>query len=520
MHKKILALIFVSCLAPLYSMERAVTEGMGRLSLTSAENTHPSANEMIKIADAEGALYDISKQAAMHSGIIKGMFEESAYDSEEALPLFNISSEMMPRLINMLNLLTQPEGKETIKNQLQDVSIEELSAYARAADYIDAPELVTLIAYALTEKLYRNNTSIEAMVERISALDEFLQPWAWRAYRKIGIAALQQHAPWALERTIEGSVAEKRNQIEGGGHFSAKAYYDGDTPMFVSEDRFAPQNVVIIDSRLGREISRLNVPEEYRAYARNVPMKFSHDGTKLALAVGYNRIDIYDVRTGQLEKSIIYPALKIAIAHLAWSPNGQMIAAAHESVGSAAKRIYIIDVNSRPGELICDLELGSRDLVQLMAFSPNGQKIAVELFGGKTRIYDVYTRELVGELALPMPTGQVHLGGLSRHFMAWSSDGKRLIMQAKGGASIWNVQTQTQIGTIIVSAPNNAIVSAAFSADNRKIRLKLYNADTEIWYQPEVEDFIKKLSQYLFLENVPQIKKLPFHLVSNIAEYI
>lgn len=471
MNKNIVALIFAGCFASLYAMEPALTERMGRLSLAHGENVNSFADEMIKVADAQGAIYDISKQAAMHAGFIKGILEEPEYTSEEALPLLNISGEVMPRLINRLNLLTQSDGKETIKNQLQNVSMEELLTDVRAAEYVDAPELLLLTVQALAMKLLTTDGSVSQekwreLKETICSLNPFLQSVVWDAYGEMQIVLLKENARWDIEAKHVKSAHVEGEIIA----FSP----DGRRIM----TRISVQVVRIYDVDNLQAFTDIVVNEPNSTYGITV-VAFSHDNTTVAVGMGHGHLYLYNAHTGALQE-IIENTGQDSIASIIWSSDDHFMAY------GLGRDIYIVNMR----EEVDPIQLRGRGnrIVEALAFSPDAQMIAVGSFDGNVRVLNISTKTEKNKMRA------------SAQLMSWSRDGQKIIISARDGLLyLWDLATARDgtpidIQKIIGQEVIKSIELSLDKAKNAKIILRLKNGATYILHQPAVENFITTLN--------------------------
>jgi WD40 repeat protein len=140
---------------------------------------------------------------------------------------------------------------------------------------------------------------------------------------------------------------------------------------------------------------------------------------------------------------------------LAYSPDGKLLAAA--DVGSRG-RVWIFD--AKTGRLLRQLATG-RDLRDLIAFSPNGKRLAGCGFEDPFSVIDAETGRLVWKLEdTKLP------GGVDR--FAFSEDGKRIMLSSKLSSVLEEHDAQT--GKLIHAENTGAdpVRDFAYSADGTK----------------------------------------------------
>jgi WD40 repeat protein len=151
-------------------------------------------------------------------------------------------------------------------------------------------------------------------------------------------------------------------------------------------------------------------------------LSWSPDARFLALAGDSRTIEILDVNAQQHGATLESRGF-LACSALAWSPDGQCIAAA------SANSVYIWDVNT--GELLRTYEHSGH--IEAVAWSPDSWHIASSGSGKLLPIWLARTGELVS-LCASASLEQIHA-------LSWSPGGHMLASGGiKGDVHIWNVQ--------------------------------------------------------------------------------
>jgi eukaryotic-like serine/threonine-protein kinase len=115
-------------------------------------------------------------------------------------------------------------------------------------------------------------------------------------------------------------------------------------------------------------------------------------------------------------------------------------------------------------------------LVQVVAFSPNGRTLATVGANGYTYLWDVATGRLTATLSDPV-TGPSPMSATSATF---GPDGTTLAIVDGNSADLWNVTTNHLIATLIIPGIDSAD-SVAFSPDGRMLAVGGKNGDTGLW---------------------------------------
>lgn len=249
-------------------------------------------------------------------------------------------------------------------------------------------------------------------------------------------------------------------QIFEGHRYAVRAIAispDGETLVSVSSD----QTLKVWNLTTG-ELQRTIALDQSDGIAQT--LLISPDGQRLATATNRNTIQLWDTQTGQLVRTMIDEAIDQRPGMpLAFSPDGQTLATA-----APDNRIQLW--NARSGARIITLQ-GYTEALQDLAFSPDGQYLASS-DGQTARLWNLsdYTIrhrfdlvQTVGHPILPNNPGQV----------AFSPDGRTLatstlllpIVQSEPipapGLTLWDVTTGQPVEQI------REVTQFQFSPDGR-----------------------------------------------------
>jgi WD40 repeat protein len=198
-------------------------------------------------------------------------------------------------------------------------------------------------------------------------------------------------------------------------------------------------------------------------------MTFSSDGEKLIYATNPDRIIIWGVASGQIEK-VLWQQSGDAFRRVAISPDGRQIA----DVDSNNLRVW--DVAT--GKVLAQ-KPGSNFGNKLPRFSADGKRLAVfsNEMGLEITIYDTATWEKAVVISLP---------GQASGVLAFSPDFKLLATaQGVGYADVllWDVKTGTQLGAL-KDPLWMAIYTLAFTPDGSLLLVSGSPTDSAPYNQP------------------------------------
>jgi WD40 repeat protein len=226
-------------------------------------------------------------------------------------------------------------------------------------------------------------------------------------------------------------------------------------------------------------------------------LALNSDGKTLATYNGNGTTEIWDVATQQLIAAL--PAGGKQVSAMALSPDGTVLATittdgtghlwdvataspftTAEAVDSVAfapvSRVLAATVPGRPGAIrLWDTATGhaigtlpptDSSAVGSAAFSPNGQVLAVGYNDGAAQLWDVASRQPMGE-PMPHSDGSASDDAPDPPQFAFSPDGGRLLtVDSWGMGRLWDVATQSPAGDLPESY---SITAAAFSPDAKTL---------------------------------------------------
>ncbi len=167
-----------------------------------------------------------------------------------------------------------------------------------------------------------------------------------------------------------------------------------------------------------------------------VRVLFSPDGTTLASISSQNyynmTIHLWDTESGDIRTSVTvrnsYSEDPISTQSLSFSPDSSLFAHANQQ-----SRIDLWDVNT--GEIKKTLA-GHTEVVHSTAFSPDGQTLASGSSDGTVRLWDVNIGESTITIEPPADTNTITR-------VVFSPDGKTLLINTEETARLWDVNTST-----------------------------------------------------------------------------
>jgi WD40 repeat protein len=224
--------------------------------------------------------------------------------------------------------------------------------------------------------------------------------------------------------------------------------------------------VKVWDVEAGRDVLTLNQPPGFSAAT------YSPDGKRLATAGTDRTVRLWDAETG--EELLTLTGHEGQVLCVAFSPDGKRLASAGlvrdpKQPRSFSREMKVWDAQT--GQATLTLQGEDLPSAGLLAFSPDGRRLAGACLAHGARVWDVETGRQV--LSLKGHTGQVSC-------VAYCPDGKRL---ATGGADrtvkLWDVEDGLEV--LSLSGHAGAVYALAFSPDGRRLASSSRDEMLRVW---------------------------------------
>jgi WD40 repeat protein len=199
---------------------------------------------------------------------------------------------------------------------------------------------------------------------------------------------------------------------------------------------------------------------------------FSPDGGRVFTGSGDGRGRIWSVDGG--EPKVLAGGGGAVIA-ADFSADGRHVAFGSLNGGA---RVWLADGSKETATLG-----NPRAQVQVVRFTPDGERVAIMPFGGTVEIRPVKAGGIAA--AIPPPQGT---GGPARS-IRFSKDGQRALVAWHGGtAEVWHANGSAFESPIVLRGHTASLSDAEFSPDEREIATSSYDATARLWTRGERDD--------------------------------
>ena len=232
---------------------------------------------------------------------------------------------------------------------------------------------------------------------------------------------------------------------------------DGKTLVSVSQnDQWYPGEGVkidLLDTDTWMSKSTISIDEQFGlALKLAQSLSFSRDSSTLAVANQLQGVDLWDVSTGEIKRTLV--GHKGAVYSTSFSPDGKTLAS-----GSSDGTVRLWNVDT--GNLKNTIE-GQTDTINRVLFSPDGKTLLINMQDDKAYLLDVDTN-----------TYKTKIKGKSGSF---SPDSSILATIDNTAVYLWDVETARPKHTFDVSSSNDTVL---FSPDGNT--LAMYGASIHLW---------------------------------------
>ncbi len=223
--------------------------------------------------------------------------------------------------------------------------------------------------------------------------------------------------------------------------------------------------VKIWDPASGAEVATLSGDQ-----GTVVSVSYSPDGKRLAAGDTAMAIKVWNVETGQLEKTLTGHKLQVTCA--AFSPDGQHVASSAGDEAPANVGRYEVKVwDLAKDGAVTDLKTGHKGVVHVVAYTPDGARLATGSHDYTIRLWDAATLKL-------LKTFQGHDNII--YSIAFSPDGKTM---ATGSfdktVKLWDVETGQEKATL--KGHTDHVGCVAYAPDGRTVASGSDDHTIKVW---------------------------------------
>ncbi len=259
-------------------------------------------------------------------------------------------------------------------------------------------------------------------------------------------------SPWDVstgKRTVYLNEQRDRNDV-------VKLLFSPDGKTLVSVSRYGWYDSVtidLLDTDTWSRTSTISIHEQWiLALKLAQSLSFSPDSSTLAVANQLQGIDLRDVSTGEIKRTLV--GHKGGVYSTSFSPDGKTLAS-----GSADGTVRLWDVAT--GDLKSTIE-GRTDTINRVLFSPDGKTLLINMQDDTAYLLDVDTN-----------TYKAKIKGKSGSF---SPDSSILATIDATAVYLWDVETARPKHTFDVASKNDTVL---FSPDGNT--LAMYGAFIRLW---------------------------------------
>jgi len=217
---------------------------------------------------------------------------------------------------------------------------------------------------------------------------------------------------------------------------------------------------------------------------------FSPDGCTLAASLDNNAIKLWDVATGMEKRSLV--GHMDTITALAFSSDGRTLAS---SAGINDCTIILWDVAKAEKVRAVSLEYSLAISGNSLAFSPDGETLALGLLRSGIRLLDVATGQVIEDVS-----GYTEILDV----MEYSPNGTRLASGTRGGeVRLWDATSGLR--TLWIGRQEDAVRSVAFSPDGDTLAAGLGDGTVRLWDVASGEELLT------MTEHSDAVRSIAFH---------